>query len=350
MNYKILFLFFIYSLILAENKNNKYEYFIFPAMSYSEETSFVLGAAGGVFDNSRPSNKTTSLKAISLYSLKKQFILKIDFEYLPKKSDYLYKFKPTFSKYPTEYYGIGNHTKEKDETKYTPIKIAHLFKIIRIFPNFSCGIVNNISYNEIKKSETGGLFEMHDYRGEEKHFLSSLGLVFQIDKRDNRYFPLKGFFFDNQIDFYRKELGSDYNFISSYSDFRYFYAFNKSHILAFNNYLGYCDGNIPYHKYPKLGGADLMRGFREGRYTDKIFYTLQTEYRFRIYKKLGAVLFASVGDVSDKFQNFRRKDFKFAFGGGLRYQLTDNKIHLRVDYGLNNEGGKGIYITAIEAF
>ena len=117
----------------------------------------------------------------------------------------------------------------------------------------------------------------------------------------------------------------------------------------------YCDGifgsnGIPFELLPTVGGRDLLRGFRQGKYKENVLFVAQTEYRLPVYKRLKAAVFCSAGDVTNS-TDYRIDKLKVAYGVGLRYRLNDARVHLRLDIARNNYGDKlQAYITASEAF
>ena len=92
-----------------------------------------------------------------------------------------------------------------------------------------------------------------------------------------------------------------------------------------------------------------MRGYDQGRYRD--FYTLvfQAEYRLHIWWRMGTVLFASTGQVSNGIGQFTLDGFKYTGGFGFRIRLNDEGLNLRLDYGFA-ENSTRFYFLVNEAF
>ena len=94
-----------------------------------------------------------------------------------------------------------------------------------------------------------------------------------------------------------------------------------------------------------------MRGYFYGRYRDNFFAMLQMEYRQYFYRKLGFVVFASVGNVSASILDYNLINVKYTYGGGLRYLFNQKeKINLRMDIGIGTDGSTGIYFGIEEIF
>jgi outer membrane translocation and assembly module TamA len=102
--------------------------------------------------------------------------------------------------------------------------------------------------------------------------------------------------------------------------------------------------------FPALGGDNIMRGYYEGRYRDKLYLAGQAELRWRITRRWGLVLFAGAGDVSGSFSGFRLKEVKPSVGFGIRFMLDIQELlNVRADFAYG-KGMKGVYFNAKEAF
>jgi len=95
-----------------------------------------------------------------------------------------------------------------------------------------------------------------------------------------------------------------------------------------------------------------MRGYYDGRYRDKDQVVLQAEYRMPVYRRLGAVVFGGIGNVSNNCDYIALEGLKYSYGGGLRIALTrSEKLNLRLDYGISRGArSKGFYFQLGEAF
>ena len=94
-----------------------------------------------------------------------------------------------------------------------------------------------------------------------------------------------------------------------------------------------------------------MRGYFEGRYRDNVYSMLQLEYRQYFWWKFGFVAFAGMGDVAHELLSFKLKNFKYSYGLGLRFLFNkEEKVNLRMDIGIGQDGNSGIYFGIEEAF
>jgi hypothetical protein len=123
-----------------------------------------------------------------------------------------------------------------------------------------------------------------------------------------------------------------------------------NHILATQLFAKSSGHGAPFYEVPALGGQRIMRGYYEGRYRDQLFLAGQTEIRFPIKGRFGAVGFAGLGDVSPDFEAFVLRDVKTTFGGGLRFAFNkEERVNLRADVGFGRSTS-GVYFGLEEAF
>ena len=99
-----------------------------------------------------------------------------------------------------------------------------------------------------------------------------------------------------------------------------------------------------------LGGPERNRGYFKGRYMDHVYLLLQTEMRWRLLSRLHLNVFASLGQVSGDVASIFAYP-KFSGGGGLQFQLLkSNPTLIRMDIGINQYGGTGLYFGVNEVF
>jgi len=70
-----------------------------------------------------------------------------------------------------------------------------------------------------------------------------------------------------------------------------------------------------------------------------------------ILQKIGFVLFGGTGTVASSPDKFRVDEFQFSYGAGLRYLFNkEQKVNVRVDFGISRNGSTGIYFGIEAAF
>ena len=95
-----------------------------------------------------------------------------------------------------------------------------------------------------------------------------------------------------------------------------------------------------------------MRGYFQGRFTDRQMLALQGEYRGPMFWKLGWVAFGGVGQVADRWGDLQLDGFKASLGGGVRFLVSPREtLFIRADLGYGvNTGSTGFYLNIGEAF
>jgi len=179
-----------------------------------------------------------------------------------------------------------------------------------------------------------------------------LGASFTYDTRNDAFAPDKGVFLQGYFNHFAPIFGSDFQYTNYVLDVRSFIRTYKRQVLALQAYAFVNSGTVPLRSLASFGGASSMRGYYDGRYRDKDQVVLQAEYRLPVYKRLGAVVFGGIGNVSHDYDYLSMVALKYSYGGGLRIALTSSeKLNLRLDYGIAAGGrSKGLYFQLGEAF
>jgi len=249
------------------------------------------------------------------------------------------------------FWGIGNNTQDGDSTGYS----------------MTSNVISVEYRNEIKKGLLGGVVvktaghHMLDTQnnaslaggtvagsGGGRHF--GIGPSLTWDTRDNIFAPLSGGYYHVDATYFIPFGRNDYSFNRYLLDIRHWYSPGTNHVVGIQLYGTSVFGYPPFYELSTLGGDSQMRGYYLGRYRDRHFFTAQTEYRVHLFWRIGAVGFFGVGDVSDTYKNFRLTQFKYSYGGGLRFALQpEDRLNIRVDFGWGRDAS-GVYFQLEEAF
>ncbi len=326
----------------------------FPYLFYTPETRIAVGAGGGYFfrepcscTESRPSTVLGDL----MYTQNKQLALAVQPDIYLRNEKYVLRAELEYQKYPDKFYGIGNRTSSDLEEDFTPEEIRIFLRAqARLLPGLYAGPVYEYLDSRLKEIENDGLFAQKTISGSDGARISGAGLQVSWDTRDNIYLPSKGNYYQLQATWFDSQLGGRYDFQRYIVDFRTYLTVWHSHILAFQAYGRSTSGDVPFQKLSELGGSLLMRGYYLGRYRDRNLLAAQSEYRLPLWKRLGLVAFAGLGDVASTPSRFRLRDVKTSAGFGLRFLLIpEEKMNLRLDFGFGKDTS-GFYVTITEAF
>jgi len=310
-----------------ESGGNRLSYNVFPIIMYDSDIGFGFGGKG-IVKNLCQKNESFDLILFASTKGEQWYVFTFsipDFEIRQgKKYDLAFDVIFEFDKYlKSNFFGFGNNS--KDNEWQFPLEFA------RIEANLGHAFTRTIIY-EIKTSYNHT--SVYGYKmanplmspqipgeGEKQTFYLSSDL--RWDTRDSQIHPKGGFNFAFRTDFALKWFGADYR----YSRYRleinqYHQLFSPSHILAARIWGQHIDGVAPYYEQSIIGGSDTARGYKAHRFIDNDMLLASLEYRFKIYKNIGSVLFIDGGRVSSNLTKEILTDWKTNWGWGLRYYLT----------------------------
>ena len=237
-----------------------------------------------------------------------------------------------------------------EEYNYNQLSILPHFKR-KIGGAFFVGL--QVEYQNVLKLNytEGGTFDSMAIVGKSPYHVFGLGASISYDTRNAAFWPTKGIYFQSLFMDYNSHFGSSYSFKKWVTDFRYFKTFFKNHVLALQAYNYSTFGNTPLRSLGMMGGSDNLRGYYQGRYADKSFFTGIVEYRVPIWSRLSACAFIGGGEVYHDAKDIRISEMHFSYGGGIRFAVNKKeKLNLRIDYGYSNKYNQGLYFTIAEAF
>jgi len=354
----ILFLVIIISINLssADEKANSTQFSAYPHISYSNNTGFIFGGLGLIryYPKNISDPQLRNLHKLYIaFTEKKQFEIELEQEFNlhDGKTRIISRF--AYKDWPSEFYGIGkNYYTDPDNYTLTKFSIYSEFNR-KITDTFYLGLIADLDNTNILEIEENCSLQQCNIPGNEKYSILGLGFTFSFDRRNSTVFPTKGNFQQFKFVHFESSLGSDFDFTKSYLDLRYYTSISESHIFAFQTLLEHTLNTAPFLELAKLG--DEIRAFGSARFIDNNLIVSRMEYRqfpfkTEFMKRLGFVLFAEAGQVSNSIKEFEFKEIKFCYGTGFRFSIfPDERINLRIDLGIyKNE--TGISIELGEAF
>lgn len=332
-------------------------YVLFPVIVKSPEYRWGAGAAGTFFFKLGPDStaRTSSFKAVSFATLRKQLVAATEGNiYFPNEKYILYVVSSA-TKFPDKFWGLGNQTQPGALENYSISQFSFFPKLMRrVYGSMYAGLgyefqhVFNFEYDD---QDGNSVFDRENIVGRHGGWVSGPGATVTFDNRNHAFTPSKGFYLQFYVGVYRNSVGSDFNFSVRNLDVRKYVALSKNVVLAFQANLISTSGNVPIRQLTNIGSNTYMRGYYEGRYTDKNLLAFQSELRFPVYKRFGMVTFAGLGRVGSSLKDvFIPQHLKPSLGAGIRFALSpQEKLHLRVDAGFGNRSN-GTYLNMGEAF
>ena len=327
-----------------------------PLLAYSPETSVQLGLGSVILfkgKNALPEDRPSSLFFSARYTLNRQITASPTYILFSRGERYTHRGKVNFRKFPQFYYGIGNDTPASNEELYgiNTLSVEHVsYRNVVGKLYAGAGMRFFRSYN-LELAE-GGLLETTAPIGIRANTAVGMDFGLLFDNRNNLMSTTTGILAEFRQQVHRKFLGSDNDYSLSKLDVRAYWApfEHRSDILALQLFAYLSFGDTPFNELAPLGGDMIMRGYYQGRYLDQKHIATQAEYRKRVWKKLSAVAFAGVGDVSPQLSTFRINTLKYSLGAGLRYEvLPEENLNIRFDFAVG-KGTQNFYINISEAF
>ena len=340
--------------IVGDTTKN-YSLIVLPLVFSTPETSWGFGGATNVTFRFKGEPKTTRPSQFQLgfaYTLNQQFLSYLPFQLFFNEEKYKLYGELGYYRYVYFYYGNGNNTKEADRelfnVNFPRIRLNGLYGINK---SWFIGLRYWLEDYDIVGVKEGGLLNTNnDIVGRAGGLLSGGGLVVNYDTRDHLFTPREGILAELVLFGNQKFLGSDFNFQKMYLDIAAYFPIGKNQTLAAQIYTELTTGEVPFNQLSLLGGTKRMRGYLEGRFRDKQYFTSQIEYRVPLFWRLGMTAFVTTGRVGPTVGDLFDKNWYYTYGLGLRIMLdTEARVNLRLDVGFG-EDTSGFYLTFGEAF
>lgn len=368
---------------------------IFPAISYSPETSLTLGIIGIRYFDLAKGNHAIPLSNVdflAVYTLKNQLIFESNWEFFTYGNRWRVRGQAFYSKFPDRNYGIGNAAAamvvefdqagepdtlnylnfDSDRIKFSPMVLRQLI------PGLYLGIQYDMEYLYNMEASSPQYLLLNDQAESIEQMAiqgirSGLGLQVMYDSRDFPLNPIKGSLITLDNINYGSALGSDFQFSTISLDARHYINTHKNQTLALRamGTLNLTDDEIPMRALARIGGDNFIRGYFRGTYQDKNLAAFEMEYRFpfwqegtkaklsQFWKRMGVVGFVGGAQVFNELSALRIDEFRFGAGAGLRILFNpQSRVNMRIDYAIGLSKGSdgsdqrqsGLYFRLGESF
>ena len=320
-----------------------------PSLGYAPETSGTIGAVSlfnidAYHDDTRPSFARSEIT----YTLKDQILWQNRWNYFTRKAIWNFTGLFDISKYIDNYYGIGPRTTLLDEVRYQNFRVAFEGYFNRkVFGQSYVGV--GLRYNHQSHFEP-----LKDYvLSPDLITANSLGgtIQFMSDHRNDLVTPTSGHYV--QVIQEVNGLIGSHAYARTVVDARKYLTLDakEKHILYLRGYHVSVWGEAPFYDYGLLGGDQNTRGYFYGRYRDQHLSVLQLEYRTPYWWRIGLAFFGGTGIVYPDLKSMGLRSFKPNAGVGFRFLFNRmDGTNLRIDYGIGENGQRGIYLSFGESF
>ena len=330
-----------------------------PIVYFEPNTSLGFGFGASLLFKPRgagPETRTSNIPVGISYTLNNQVFFTSGYTIFFPEERWLFRGNLDYSDFPQTYFGVGNGTRDEDgiEITYQRLLIEPLL-LRQVLPKLFVGggFRYNTYYNNELVEATPTLPEGTDLQ--DTLGSKSVGLEFAAtyDNRDNVVNASRGIFAEFTQGVYGTTLGGSSAFGLSKLDLRTYHRVAPRGVIGGQFYARHAARDAPVQELSALGGPDLLRGFQEFRFRDRVAAFAQLEYRWQTWKSIGFVFFGGAGQVASSGSELAGNQLRYSVGTGVRVAIIPKEnINLRVDYGVGFgvSGGNGIYLGLGEAF
>jgi hypothetical protein len=329
-----------------------------PIVAYTPETTVMLGLNFMLVWNRPESGRDAMpdlVNAFVVYSVLNQVICGLNtVNYIPGLM--MIKGGVFYQRFPSRFYGVGPNTSRKNREDYTPVDLKfRLSALLNPLPHLYMGPRYEFGLYDVRDMDFVGELNQRNIVGSNGAQVSGFGFELVYDTKDNFFFPFRGMEMQFIFVGYHRYTGSGKVFYRVEFDLRRYFRIYGRHVLAFQYFMQLTGGDVPFQLMPAMGGQYSMRGFYQGRYRDRNYFTVQAEYRYPLFWRLSGVAFCGAGIVSPTILRTNFNYLRIAWGGGLRLTLQrERMINLRFDFAVNDlrmgDDDYGLYFSVMEAF
>ena len=253
------------------------------------------------------------------------------------------------------FYGIGNETKEEDESSYVfrrtaadVILGAELPFDMRIelrerIVSYQVG-PGRLDKVQSTKARYPGIDGVSDGRLTIQAHLVKL----TYDSRDSLSTPSRGLFGEFTYEISDETLGSEVGFQRFGLKLTGLIPKFGGRLVSVANFSGWImtGNNIPFYELTQLGGKTTIRGYGQGRFVDQNGFVVNFEERINVLEYniagvdqiLQLAGFIDAGRVFADGEAFTLKDTKIAAGAAVRLVVPDSELVASIDVGVSDEG------------
>ena len=350
---------------------------ILPSIGYNPSFGFVIGAKiSSIKQFGKPENTNLSSFGLeAIYSTKGIITAQARHNMFTDANKWNLQGNWQLSKFVIEDYGIGTGNKERYKYK-SDSNFLIRFRFIRltekiyrkIGPKIYAGggisfdIRSNINDQqlEVLPSTPHLRYSVRNDIDPKKYSANGFIFAFQYNTREHPLRSYGGEYFDFNLRFNQKFIGSSKNSIQLLYDLRKYIGLSKKnpeHVLALWHWASYkLSGSVPYLELPATAYDTYGRSGRAytmGRFKGPSYACFEAEYRYPITKNklVSGVAFMNLQTASDDLQKRIFKYWEPGGGGGLRILLQkQSRSTICIDYAIGRYGSNGFFFGLNEVF
>ncbi len=326
-------------------------WFALPVPFWLPETRLGLGAAGGFHFHVGNAERASSVLLVGAFTMLRQASLDLAADVnLPR--GIVLGGRARAVNYPDSFYGIGPDSQAEARELYTRrFAEAVLYGEYPILNHrLRAGVRLDVRGEGVREVQSGGVLASDAVPG--THGFAAVGLGGEVtwDTRDEPLYPSRGSLVQAWVLGYPRATGGGHGtFTRGSLEGRKFLPLGRGRVLGLAGFVDQASDDTPFTLLPKIGSVRFLRGWREGRFRDRLAWAAQAELRLPLLNRIFGAAFGAVGDVARNLGALRADTLKAAGGIGLRYRLTDAGVNLRLDLAASRDGPE-VYLILLEAF
>lgn len=256
-----------------------------------------------------------------------------------------------------KFFGIGQDGGDQSVGIHQTIFGGRVAVSRRVSSNVYLGLGIQAADNKVELQDPAAAPVFADFLSERASVVQlALLPTFELDSRNDQYFPSRGVWVQSEAQLFTTALGSDSAYQKYTASAAWYPGFREGRSVMALGALGcYATGHTPFYALCTIGGPSGLRGVEAFRYLDHSMVTLQAEYRHflggsGLLSRFGFAVFGGVAAVAASPGQLSIDDMIAAGGAGVRFRLTmAYPLNLRVDVAGSKDGGF-YYVSVAENF
>jgi hypothetical protein len=325
-----------------------------PSLFYSADTRWAAGVSLVHAYRADPADRVrrpTTTEFSVLATQNEQLVTSVASELYTPDNLHRISASASYVLFPDAFYGIGADRPGSAREAYVSRSVAVAAGVRRrVAPGWFVGGAYALQRIAVEDADASGLLDTGAVAGSDGGTISSLVAHLTRDTRDHVFGARTGLFADLRVRRSEPLLGSAYAFEGYSLDVRRYHLIGAGHVLAGHGVLTATRGDVPFQAMPRMGGANMMRGYVPNRFRDRTFLAAQAEYRTPFVWRLGAVGFAGAGTVAPGVGDLFAAAPYASYGAGVRFAARrGERLQLRADYAFTGRS-RQLYLGVGDAF
>jgi hypothetical protein len=327
----------------------KTSWFALPVVFWLPETKLGYGATGGLHHRLEGAARPSSIFLTSVYTLQQQGSVDLAWD-VYGQTGALFTGRARLVHFPDAFYGVGPRTHVDDREAFTrrfaEAQVSYEWALGS--PAVRAGPRIDVRRERIIDVDEGGELAAGSVPGAYGFSAAGLGGSVTWDTRDGTFWPARGAWVQAAGLWY-PGLGDRPRFARGGVEGRQFLPLGEGRVLGLAAAAEGASADTPFTLLPRLGSTRYLRGWREGRFRDRLSWWAQSELRVPITGRWAATAFAGLGDIAPRVGAFSLETVKTSAGLGARFRLTPEGANVRVDVAASRAGVE-LYVLVLEAF